>query len=139
TSPDVYHRVIPATAGTPAVSMTKAPAFAGMPPWWGKSSAQPEDFAVGRAVGAGSGEIVECLLGDADDVARNELRPFPGAVFGVLERAFPFEHRPTLEVIGGELGEDGREIHLPVADGAEAPCPVHPALVTAIDALPAGR
>ncbi|MNL28786.1 hypothetical protein D3C87_1504460 [compost metagenome] len=57
----------------------------------------------------------------------------------MLECAFPFEHGPALEVVGGHLGEDRREIDLAIADGAEAPCPLDPGLEAAIDTLPTGR
>ena len=49
------------------------------------------------------GEIVERLLGHADDVLPDELGAFARAVLGVLQRAFPFEHRPAVIVVLGEL------------------------------------
>ncbi len=42
----------------------------------------------------------------------DEFRAFAGAVFGMLQRAFPFDHGPAGEIIGGHLGEDGAEIDL---------------------------
>src|SRR5690348_8250967 len=92
------------------------------------SPLHPEDLAVRRAVGAGGGEVVEGPLGDADDVARNERRPLGSALLGMLQRAFPFEHGPAVEVVAGKGGEDRREVHLAVAGRAEAPCPLHPRL-----------
>jgi hypothetical protein len=52
----------------------------------------------------------------------------------VLEGAFPFEHGPGLVVVLGELGEDRAEIHLPIAQRAEAAGAVHPGFVPAVDA-----
>ena len=46
--------------------------------------------------------------------------------------------QPSIAVLA-ELGEDRGEIDLPVAERTEAAGAVHPALVAAIDALPAGR
>src|SRR5690606_24541235 len=71
-------------------------------------------------------------------VALDELRTFAGAIFGMLDGAFPFEHGPAVKIIGGEFCEDGREVDLSIADRAEAPCPVDPGLEATIDALAAG-
>src|SRR5688572_12263003 len=76
---------------------------------------------------------------DADDVARDQLGPLAGAVFRMLERALPFEHRPALKIVTSELGEDGWEVDLPITGGTEAGRPVYPALIARIDALLAGR
>src|ERR1700722_14503713 len=103
------------------------------------SSAQAEHLAICRVVSAGIGEIVEGALGDADDVPANEFGALSRAVLGVLQRAFPFEHCPAIEIIGGELREDAGEINLPVARCTETPSSVHPALIAAIDTLPSGR
>src|SRR5450631_3824079 len=101
------------------------------------SLSQAEHLAVRKIVGARSGKIVEGALGNADDVMLDELRAFARAVFRVLERAFPLQHRPAVEIMGCKLGEDGAEIDLSVAQRAEPPCPVHPALEATINALPA--
>src|ERR1700722_4369433 len=98
---------------------------------------QTEHLAVRTIVGACAGKIVEGALSNADDVVLDELRAFARAILGVLERAFPLQHRPAVETIGRKLGEDPAEIHLSVAQRAEPPRPIHPALETTIDALPA--
>ena len=87
----------------------------------------------------GGGKVVEGALGDADDVALDQRRALGRPLLGMLQRAFPFEHGPAVEVVARELGEDAGEIDLAVAGRAEAPGPVHPALVAGIDALLAGR
>ena len=69
----------------------------------------------------------------------DEGRAFRGALLGMLEAAFPFEHRPGVVVVGGELGEDRAEIDLAVAQRAEAAGAVDPRLVAGIDALAAVR
>src|SRR5215217_1948067 len=105
----------------------------------GVGLAQPENLAIGCNIRARRGEIVEGMFGDADDVVLDELSAFAGTVFGVLDGAFPFQHGPAGKVVLRHLGEDGGEIDLAVAKRAEAPCPVDPALVAAINALAAGR
>jgi len=70
-------------------------------------------------------------------VIRNELRPFARAVFGVLQAAFPFNHGPAIEIIGGHFGKDRAEINLTVAKRPEPPGAVRPALVARIDPLTA--
>ena len=74
------------------------------------------------------GEIVEGVLGDADDMGGDEGRAFRRALLGMLQRALPFQHRPAVVVVFGELGEDGGEVDLSVAERAEAAGALHPAL-----------
>src|SRR6187551_1737124 len=82
------------------------------------------------------GEVVEGLFGHADDVLLDEGRAFARTVFGMLERALPFEHGPAFEIVGGHLREDAAEVHLSVAQRAEAPGAADPRRVSGIDALP---
>src|SRR5881394_2442067 len=103
------------------------------------SLCQAEHLAVRKIVGTRPGKIVEGALRNADDVMLDELRAFARAILRVLEGAFPLQHRPAIEIMGCKLGEDTAEIDLSVAQRAEPPCPVHPALETAIYALPPGR
>src|SRR6185312_3852412 len=49
------------------------------------------------------------------------------------------EHGPAREVILRELGEDRSEIHLTVAERAEASGAIGPGLIAAIDPLASGR
>src|SRR5204863_226696 len=72
----------------------------------GPSSGDAEHAAVRGLVGAGAREIVERLLGHPDDVLGDELRPFAGAILGMLEAALPLEHRPAGIVVLRELRED---------------------------------
>src|SRR5437899_9115431 len=102
-------------------------------------SGDAEHAAVRRYVGAGTGEIVERLFGHADDVVGDELRPFASAVLGVLETALPLQHRPAGIIVLGELGEDRLEVHLAVAQRAEASGPIYPRLESTIHALAAVR
>src|SRR5438105_9060664 len=69
----------------------------------------------------------------------DELRAFARTVLRVLERAFPLQHRPAVEIIGCKLGEYAAEIDLSVTQRTKPPCPIDPALETSIDALPACR
>ena len=81
---------------------------------------QSKHAAVGGAVGAAVGEVVEGLLGHADDVGVDEGRAFARAVLGVLQAAFPFQYRPAGEVVLRELREDRLEVDLAIAERAEA-------------------
>src|SRR5690349_21288616 len=87
-------------------------------------------------IGAAAGKIVKRPLGHTDDVAADEVRAFARAVLGMLEGAFPFEHRPARVVVLRHLGEDRLEVDLPIAQRAEAAGPLLPALVAAVHALP---
>src|SRR5208337_2497268 len=77
-------------------------------------------------VDGGAGEIVERLLGDADDVLRDELGALARPVFRVLETALPFQHRPGGIAVLRHLGENAGKIDLPVAERTEAPRPFDP-------------
>src|SRR5262245_48837820 len=65
----------------------------------GIPSVDAEHAPVGGLVGAGAGEIVERLLGDADDVVGDEPGALACAVLGMLETAFPLQHGPAREVV----------------------------------------
>src|SRR5438270_10546645 len=84
------------------------------------SSTQAQHAPVRGDIGAGGGKIVERLAGRGDDVVGDERGAFGGALLGVLQRAFPLQHGPAVEIVLRELGEDAAEIDLPVAQGAEA-------------------
>ncbi len=75
----------------------------------------PSSFEIGRAIGAGGGEIVERVVGHLDDMVGDEFRALARRDFRVLQAALPLVDRPTGKIIGGELGEDRLEIDLPVA------------------------
>src|SRR5271166_725236 len=90
-------------------------------------------------VDGGAGEIVERLLGDADDVLRDELGALAPPVFRVLETALPFQHRPGGIAVLRHLGENAGKIDLPVAERTEAPRPFDPRRIARVDALPPGR
>src|SRR5208337_2380589 len=86
-----------------------------------------------------AGEVVERLLGNADDVMRDELGALARPVLRVLEAAFPFEHRPGGIAVLRHLGEDAGKIDLPVAERPETPGPLDPRRIARIDALPSVR
>src|SRR5882724_6545436 len=106
---------------------------------WPPPSVDAEHAPVGGLVGAGAGEIVEGLLGDADDVVGDEPGAFARTILRVLETAFPLQHRPAGEVVLGELREDRSEVDLAVAERAEAAGAIRPGLEAAIDALASRR
>src|SRR5262249_50781499 len=94
-----------------------------------------EHAPVGGLIGAGAGEVVEGLLGDADDVVGDEAGALTRTVLRMLETAFPLQYGPAGEVVLRELREDRWEIDLAVAERAEATGTVGPGLKTTIDAL----
>src|SRR3954470_17249861 len=100
---------------------------------------QAQHFTVGGIVGTGLGEVVEGALGDFDDVRRDEVGSLGGSLLGVLHAALPLQHRPAVEAVLRQLGEDAVEIDLTVAERAEPAGPVDPGLIPAIDALPGRR
>src|SRR5262245_54695733 len=89
---------------------------------------------VGREVRTAGGEVVERALRDLDDVIADEDRTFARTLLGILDAAFPLQHRPALEAVLRELGEDAAEVDLAVAQRAEASRAVDPGLEPAIDA-----
>ena len=102
-------------------------------------SAQSECALDLLLVDLAAGEIVERLVGDADDVMLDEFGAFARAVLGVLQAAFPLQHRPGRIAVLRQLGEDAGEVDLAVAERTEAAGPLNPRRITRINALPAGR
>src|SRR5215468_4516751 len=88
-----------------------------------------------RLLGGRSGEIIECLVGDANDVVRDELRTFARAVFGILQAAFPFQDGPGAVADRCQLGKNGRKVDLAVAKRPEATGAINPRLESRVDAL----
>ena len=90
---------------------------------------QAQHPPVRRLVGAAAGEVVEGLLGDPDDVvARRSRRPRarrPRDASGSIPIPAPPSRRSRT---GVSLEKMRAEIHLPVAERAEAPGAVHPGL-----------
>src|SRR5271165_94865 len=103
--------------------------------WTIVSASNAEQFEVGRAIGPGGREIVKDAISHFDDMIGDELSALARGDFGMLQTAFPFVHRPSREIVGGELGKDRFEINLAVAKRPVAPGALKPALIAAIDAL----
>src|SRR6266849_1584763 len=68
-----------------------------------------------RPLDGRSGEIIERLISDANDVVCDELRAFAGAVFGILQAAFPFQDSPRAVADRCQLGKNAPEVDLTVA------------------------
>src|ERR1700722_2472310 len=103
--------------------------------WTIGSALNAEQLEVGRAVGAGSGEVVEYAIGHFDDVVGDEFGALARRDLGMLKAALPLVHGPASEIISRELGEDRLEINLAVAERPIAPCALEPSLIAAIDPL----
>ena len=84
-------------------------------------------------------EIIECTIGDPDDVVADERGALARTVLGMFEAAFPFQHGPARVVVLRELAEDAPEIDLSVAERTETSGSVDPVLIAAIDAGAAVR
>src|SRR3984885_8060863 len=84
------------------------------------SALNAEQLEVGRAVGAGSGEVVEYAVRHLDDVVGDEFGALARRHLGMLEAAFPLVHGPAGEIISRELAEDRLEIDMAVAERAIA-------------------
>src|ERR1700675_3354735 len=68
-------------------------------------SGDPQQLAVGRVVRATGGEVVERAAGGGNQVAVDERRALGRTLFAVLDAAFPFQHRPAVKAVLGQLGE----------------------------------
>src|SRR4051794_19235290 len=90
-------------------------------------SADAEHPPAGGVVALATGKVVERVFGHLDDMTGNERRAFRRASFGMLERAFPFQHRPAGIAVLGQFREDAVEVDLPVAQRAEAAGALDPA------------
>src|SRR5918996_861317 len=129
------------TIATTSMPSSRAASFAAIPsiaisfP----PSAEAEHAAVGRLVGSAGGEVLERRLGDPDDVVGDERRPFGCAVLGMLQAAFPLEHRPAAVVVAGELRENAGKVDLAVAERTEPASSVQPGLEARIHALMRAR
>src|SRR3546814_18587855 len=82
-------------------------------------------------------EIVEGVRRHPDDVIADEGLALARALLGMLERAFPLEHRPNRIIIGRHLREDRTEIDMPIAERKNASGPIDPALTPHLTAGPA--
>src|ERR1700733_3905377 len=107
--------------------------------WTIGSALNAEQLEVGRAVGAGSGEVVEYAVRPLEALGGDEFGALARRRLGMLQAAFPLVHGPAREIISRELGEDRLEINLAVAERPIAPGALEPSLIAAIDALLSGR
>src|SRR6266404_6322945 len=96
---------------------------------------ETEHAPIGGLIRAGLCKVIERGAGRLNDVARDEWRPFRRALFGALDAAFPFEHRPAVEIILSELGENPVESHLAIPGRTKTAGAVDPGLITTVDAL----
>src|SRR5579859_5078598 len=99
-----------------------------------RSRLQPQNAVIGLHVALPTGEIVEGALGYIDQHAADESGSFARALYGILDAAFPFQHRPAVKAVLRQFGEDALEIDLPVARTAETSGAILPVLVAAVDA-----
>ena len=94
---------------------------------------QPQHLLDHIAINIATGKIVKGFVRRCNHVLCNERRALGSALFGMLERAFPFENRPAIIAIMAKLCENLREIDLPVAKRPEATGAFFPARIAAIN------
>jgi len=58
-----------------------------------------QNFPVQFFIGSGTGKIIECFFGHADDEVLYNLRPFFGSLFGMLDAAFPLKYSPAINTV----------------------------------------
>src|SRR6516162_1153116 len=87
----------------------------------------PPDLLLVRT---GGDKILKRLLGYTNEVPPDELGSLARTVLGMLQAAFPFEHRPAVVTILSHLREDGAKVHLSVTERAETAGAGHPGLKT---------
>src|SRR5229473_8193906 len=64
---------------------------------------ETEHAPICRLIRAGLGEVIERRAGSLNDVTRDKGSALGRALLGALDAAFPFKHRPSLEIILCEL------------------------------------
>src|SRR5882757_4285567 len=69
----------------------------------------------------------------------NKRRTFRRPLLAALDATFPFQHRPSGEIILCQLGKYGAEINLPITRRTKPSGSIDPGLVAPVNALPAGR
>jgi len=90
------------------------------PRYAGSRLLHAENAAVAFVVRRGAGEVVEGLRGHIDQARLDERSALGSTLRAVLIAALPLEHGPGAVAGGGEAREDLFEIHLAVAEAAEA-------------------
>src|SRR5450755_2035676 len=68
-------------------------------------------------------------------MAGNERGALSRSLIAALDTAFPLHDSPAVEAVLREFRENTGEVHLPIAERAEASCPFDPGLVAAVDTL----
>ena len=77
-------------------------------------------------------KVVERVGWLPDQMFRNERRALGRPLFRMLERAFPFKHRPAVIAIVTQLGKNLGEINLPVAQRTEAAGTISPTGIASV-------
>lgn len=80
-----------------------------------------------------AGEVVKGFVGGTNNMVINEIHTFGGAIFRMLEAALPFQYRPAIKIIFGELTKNAVEIDLAIPQRSEATGTIFPALVATIN------
>src|ERR1700755_3534932 len=94
---------------------------------------QSQHLPVAFRIRPPTGEVIERDLGGLDNMFSHERRAFRRPLLWALHTAFPLDHRPSIEAGFGQQREHAGEINLSVAQRTEAPGPLCPRLISAID------
>ena len=84
-----------------------------------------------------TGKIIKGLLCRADNMLRDIGCALGSTILRVFQTALPLQHGPALIIIFCQGGKNTGEIDLAIARGTEAPRPVYPVLIAAVDAASA--
>src|SRR5258708_38994491 len=96
---------------------------------------ETEHAAIRGLIRAGLCEVIERRARCLNYMACDEWSALGSALLGALDAAFPFEDRPTVEIILRELGKNAVEINLAVAGRTKTSGAVDPGLIAAVHTL----
>src|SRR5687768_3313112 len=77
---------------------------------------QPQHPSICCVIRTGIREVIERAFGRANEMTLNERCAFGRTLFWMLDATFPFEHRPTVVAVLGELRKNAFEVDLAVAE-----------------------
>src|SRR5260370_34563834 len=98
---------------------------------------QAQHSPVRRLIRPRTREIIKRPARRLNNMPLNKRRPFRRTLLAALDAALPLQNRPPRKIILRQLGKDALEIHLPIPRRAKPPRPIHPALISSVNALPA--
>src|SRR5882762_9111549 len=96
---------------------------------------ETEHAAIRGLIRSGLCEVIERRARCLNYMACDEWSALGCALLGALDAAFPFEHRPAVEIMLREFGENPVEIYLAVPGRTKTSGAVDPGLIAAVHTL----